>query len=142
MSICTGLQSELGCQEVFYEVQASSASGLKFQWKQRQIIGVVYKAGLFPQHFRPREACYEIAEQKRKRKRECIGRKRKKREERREHREREGEVRETRRSKDIYVRENMQMGERLAREERGEIQKRVQKDGRDKGEYFKKKRKM
>lgn len=61
MSICTGLQSELGCQEVFYEVQASSASGLKFQWKQRQIIGVVYKAGLFPQHFRPREACYEIA---------------------------------------------------------------------------------
>lgn len=77
MSAGAGLQPKPGCQKVFYKVQASSALGLKFQWKQRQIIAAVSKVGGFPQQARPREACCKRPEWRRRG--EGVGRKRKKR---------------------------------------------------------------
>lgn len=57
-------------------------------------------------------------------------------------RRRRGRGRETRRNKDIYMRENMQMIKWLAREVKGRDTEREEKDGRDKGEYFKRERKV
>lgn len=77
MSAGAGQQPKPGSQKVFYKVQASSASGLKFQWKQRQTIAAISKVGGFPQQATPREACCERSEWKMRG--EGVGRKRKKR---------------------------------------------------------------
>ena len=45
-------------------------------------------------------------------------------------------------NKDIYMKENMQMGEWLAREVKGRDAEKEQKDGKDKREYFKREREV